>query len=215
MLGARLGSFQINLQFCWPSPKASQYVVHFRDDGLTVSGGTRGPKGLVEQTSPYDPTQAVFRTRCGSTRPKMAFVSQPRRVTTELRSTSAVQQVTRATDHLSGRDASQREHREMQVIVSLVLRSGDSAVSVLYLIAVVRKQPRWTATYPSGPCCGRNATTQRTPAMLRTVPSAARSASLLFANLRTVQMGQCLENGLALRGLHGDRGGPPPSRARI
>jgi len=28
-----LGPFQINLQYCWPTPQArSQYVVHFRDD---------------------------------------------------------------------------------------------------------------------------------------------------------------------------------------
>jgi len=33
VLGGHLGTFQINLQFCWPSPPVrSQYVVHFRDD---------------------------------------------------------------------------------------------------------------------------------------------------------------------------------------
>jgi len=33
VLGAHLGPFQINLQYCWPTPQArSQYVVHFRDD---------------------------------------------------------------------------------------------------------------------------------------------------------------------------------------
>ena len=33
VLGARLGPFQINLQYCWPTPQArSQYVVYFRDD---------------------------------------------------------------------------------------------------------------------------------------------------------------------------------------
>jgi len=34
MLGARLGSFQISLQFCWPSPKgvlSTWYMYCFRD----------------------------------------------------------------------------------------------------------------------------------------------------------------------------------------
>jgi len=38
VLGAHLGPFQINMQYCWPTPQArSQYVVHFRDD-VAVNG---------------------------------------------------------------------------------------------------------------------------------------------------------------------------------